>query len=97
MSGPYCNTCKYYAKYPIVKDSGECLDNTKKIYYSSGEAMNETINVSAKNNCLNYEFYKPKPPECKHENTARKHNWDKKTVTTVCFDCNQILLTEQYT
>ena len=54
MSGPYCESCKYFYSSPFSGSKGECTDPSKLIYVKSGDRINEPPEVNIKNECSNW-------------------------------------------
>lgn len=55
MAGPYCRDCKHYYPAMLSKDTGECMDPTKRIYYKYGDAKNEPREVHETDTCRNWD------------------------------------------
>ncbi len=62
MSGPYCESCKYFFR-PILGQSdaerGECEDRSKIIYDRNGNRVNECPEVHFKYTCSNHAISAP--------------------------------------
>lgn len=57
MSGPYCETCKYFYRTPLSGGAGECTDRTKEIYDRNGNSWSGLPSTHEKYSCANH---KPK-------------------------------------
>lgn len=55
MSGPYCETCDYFAQMPLSDgDEGECKDPSKIIYVGGGDRLSSEPVVYTKCECSNH-------------------------------------------
>lgn len=55
MSGPYCETCKFFRASMLAgSDHGQCDDRTKRVYDRNGNCMIEGPEVHAKFTCSNH-------------------------------------------
>ena len=54
MSGPYCETCKFFYLRLPEDERGECTDPSKRIYSSAGDPVNEPPDVYRAHSCSNH-------------------------------------------
>lgn len=60
MSGPYCESCKYFNPQPF--SGGECSDPAKIMFYGKGDAVNGAPDVMPDWTCRNWTSLPPRTP-----------------------------------